>query len=47
MWGRVYSTSRNALGMEQAKKMIAICTNTKHTTEDDLSIFLAVIEGET
>ena len=29
MWGRVYSASRNALGMEQAKKLIAICTNTK------------------
>ena len=29
MWGRVYSTCRNALGMEREKKMIAICRNTR------------------
>ena len=46
MWGRVYSASRNAIGMERAKKLIAIYTNTKLAIGDDFAVSLAVIEGE-
>jgi hypothetical protein len=45
LWGRIYSAARNALGMERAKKMIAICTNTRGPKESDFSVSLAVVEG--
>jgi hAT family C-terminal dimerisation region len=45
LWGRIYTASRNALGMERAKKMIAICTNTREQSGDDFAVSLAVIDG--
>ena len=45
LWGRVYTSSRNRLGIERAKKMIAICTNTKQRSGDDFAVALAVIDG--
>lgn len=46
LWGRVYTASRNALGMERAKKLIALCTNTRKCTESDFEVSLSVVEGE-
>jgi hypothetical protein len=39
-------SARNHLGMERAKKMIAICTNTRQHGGDDFAVFLAVIDGD-
>ena len=46
LWGRIYSAARNALGIARAKKMIAICTDTRQHNEDDFAVSLAVIDGE-
>lgn len=46
LWGRIYTAARNALGMERAKKMIAICTNSREHSEDDFAVSLAVIAGD-
>ena len=46
VWGRVYAAARNRLGIERAKKMIAMHTNTRHLTGDDVAVSLAVIDGE-
>ena len=46
LWGRVYTASRNALGIERAKKMIAICTNSREHGEDDFAVSLAVVDGD-
>lgn len=45
LWGRVYTSARNALGLERAKKMIAICTNSRMHVEDAFAVSLSVIEG--
>ena len=39
-------SARNRLGIERAKKMIAICTNTQKHVGDDFVVSLAVIDGE-
>ena len=39
-------SARNRLGIERAKKMIAICTNTQQHVGDDFVVSLAVIDGE-
>ena len=38
--------ARHSLGMAQAKKMIAICTNIREHKEDDSAVSLSVIDGE-
>jgi hypothetical protein len=47
LWGRVYASSRNALGMEWAKKLIAFCFNSRAevTKTDDFGLLLSVVEG--
>ena len=39
-------SARNRLGIERAKKMIAICTNTQQHVGDDFFVSLAVTDGE-
>jgi hypothetical protein len=46
LWGRIYCAARNALGMERAKKMVAICTNSRAPKESDFAVSLSVVEGE-
>ena len=38
--------ARNAPGMERAKKMTAICTNSNVKKENDFFFSLSVIEGD-
>jgi hypothetical protein len=46
LWGRVYTASRNALGMERGKKLITICANSRQARENDFAVSLAVVEGD-
>jgi hypothetical protein len=49
LWGRVYNASRNALGQERAKKMIAICNEAKGadiTPDREFAVTLGIIEGD-
>jgi hypothetical protein len=46
LWGHIYCAARNALGMERAKKMVAICTNSRAQKESDFAISLSVVEGD-
>lgn len=48
-WGRLYTTARDALGLERAKKMIAFSFNSRaqKASMTDLALDLAVVEGET
>ena len=39
-------SARNRLGIERAKRMIAICMNTQQHVGDDFVVSLAVIDGE-
>ena len=39
-----YMYTRNHLGIERAKKMIAICTNSRQHVGDDSAVSLAVID---
>jgi hypothetical protein len=43
---RINCTAHNALGMEHAKKMVAICTNSRAQKESDFAISLSVVEGD-
>jgi hypothetical protein len=47
LWGRVYASSRNALGMERAKKLIAFCFNNRAEVPktDDSGLLLSVVQG--
>jgi hypothetical protein len=47
MWGRVYGASRNALGMERAKKHIPFCFNSRAegARVDDFGLLLSVVEN--
>jgi hypothetical protein len=47
-WRKVYASSRNALGADRAKKMIAYSfnSNAQKASMDDLSLDLAVVEGD-
>jgi hypothetical protein len=45
LWGRIYTSARSALGMERAKKMISICTNSRAHVEDAFAVSLSVIDG--
>ena len=47
LWGLVYTTSRNALGMERAKKMITFCFNSRAqgASIEDFGLLLSVVEG--
>jgi hypothetical protein len=36
----------NALGMERAKKMVAICTSSRAQKESNFAISLSVVEGD-
>lgn len=46
LWGRVYSSSRNALGAERAKKLITICQNSRaQSADNDFEVTLKVVEG--
>ena len=46
LWGRIYTSSRNAFGMERAKTMISVCTNSRKHCGDDFEVSLAVVDGE-
>lgn len=47
LWGRVYSSARNALAAERAKKLITICTNSRSNSVDsDFAVTLKVVEGD-
>jgi hypothetical protein len=47
LWGRVYTSSRNRLGAERAKKLITICTNSPiNTIDSDFDVTLQVVEGD-
>jgi hypothetical protein len=48
LWGRVYTSARNALGLERAKKLITFCFNDRAEVQDqnDFALLLSVIEGE-
>jgi hypothetical protein len=45
--GRVYGASRNALGMERAKKLITFCFNSRAevASVDDFGLLLSVVEN--
>lgn len=47
LWGRVYTASRNRLGLERAKKLISFCFNSRaqSTSTDDFELLLSVVEG--
>jgi hypothetical protein len=47
LWGRVYTSSQNAPGMERAKKPIAFCfdSRAKVPKTDDFGLLLSVVEG--
>jgi hypothetical protein len=47
LWGRVYGASRNALGMERAKKLITFCFNSRAegARVDDFGLLLSVVEN--
>jgi hypothetical protein len=47
LWGRVYGASRNALGMERAKKLITFCFNSRaeKASVDDFGLLLSVVEN--
>ena len=48
MWGRLYTSARNALGAERAKKMIAFSFNSRaqKASMTDLSLEFALVEAE-
>jgi hypothetical protein len=48
VWGRLYTSARNALGAERAKKMIAFSFNSRaqKVSMTDLFLDLALVEGE-
>jgi hAT family C-terminal dimerisation region len=49
MWGRVYNSTRNALGQDRAKKMIAVCSESKArklSKEREFEVTLQIIDGE-
>jgi hAT family C-terminal dimerisation region len=47
LWGRLYTASRNQLGMERAKKLITFCFNSRAEAPrtDDFGLLLSVVEG--
>jgi hypothetical protein len=47
LWGRVYTSARNALGLKRAKKLIVFCFNSwfKLVSQDDFGLLLSVVEG--
>jgi hypothetical protein len=47
LWGRVYGASRNAPGMERAKKLITFCFNSRAevASVDDYGLLLRVVEN--
>lgn len=48
IWGRLYTASRNALGAERAKKMIAFSFNSRAQKASmvDLALDLALVQSE-
>jgi hypothetical protein len=48
LWGRVYTSSRNALGLERAKALITFCFNDRcrKVDQQDFGLLLSVVEGE-
>jgi hypothetical protein len=48
LWGRVYTSARNALGLERAKKMITFCFSDRAEAvdQDDFGLVLSVVERE-
>jgi hypothetical protein len=48
LWGRVYTSARNALGLERAKALIMFCFNDRCnvTDQQDFNLLLSVVEGE-
>jgi hypothetical protein len=45
LWGRVYTSSRTALGIERETKIITICANTAQHNSIDFAVSLGVVEG--
>jgi hypothetical protein len=48
LWGRVYTSTRNALGLERAKKLITFCFNSRAQKVDmqDIALLLSVVEND-
>jgi hypothetical protein len=48
LWGRVYTSARNALGLERAKKLITFCFNSRaqEASMEDFALLLSVVEDE-
>ena len=48
LWGRIYSSARSCLGMNNAKAMITICAaeKSKVSERDAMALTLDVIEGD-
>jgi hypothetical protein len=46
LWGRVYTSTRNTLGLERAKKLITFCFNSRAQEVDmrDFAMLLSVVE---
>jgi hypothetical protein len=47
LWGRVYTANRSNLGLEQAKKLIAFCVDSRAEVprKDNFGLLLSVVEG--
>jgi hypothetical protein len=47
LWGRVYTASRNSLGLERAKKIIMFCFNhrAQHASTEDFDLMLSIVEN--
>jgi hypothetical protein len=48
IWGCVYNSAQNALGLERVKKMVTFCCNgrAKAVDQDGFGLLLSVVEGE-
>jgi hypothetical protein len=48
LWGRVFVASRNALGLERAKKLMMFCFNSRaqDASREDLALCLDVVEND-
>ena len=46
LWGRIFVAARSSLGLERAKKMIAICAaeQAEHHESDDFALTLDILE---
>jgi hypothetical protein len=47
LWGRVYTVSRNSLGLERAKNIIMFCLNhrAQHASTEDFNLMLSIVKN--